>query len=147
LVEEKTRSDKVYVLKTGSVSIMVGNREVHVENEPGTFFGEISVLLNQDRSATVVAREPCVFHVIDDLPVFLQANPSVAFRIAQVLGLRVVKLHQALYDLKKEALALVARQGKSAKRQDSRLRRVIAALEPFTDYDVFHPLRAMRQRR
>ncbi len=68
--------------------------------EPGETIGEISILDSQARSASVVALEPTVLlslHRRDLLP-FLERNPKVTIRIAQLLARRLRKLSEHVED-------------------------------------------------
>jgi len=62
--EGETEREMYHVLK-GAVSIHKGDRELAVLG-PGAFFGEMSFLLGQPRSATAVAKEDCECLVIHE---------------------------------------------------------------------------------
>ena len=64
--------------------------------EPGAVFGDISFLLDQPHSATVIAAEPSSFHVVEDPEAFLEAEPRVAIYVAQVLARRLNAVNHLL---------------------------------------------------
>ncbi len=55
---EGERGQEMFYILRGRVSIQRGDQEIAVL-EPGGFFGEMSFLLGQERSATAIALEPC----------------------------------------------------------------------------------------
>jgi MFS family permease len=57
VVREGEHGDRFYVIADGRVSITVGAREVNVEG-PGEYFGEIALLRDLPRTATVTALTP-----------------------------------------------------------------------------------------
>lgn len=63
LFAEGESGGEMFHLLRGSVAIRKGDREL-ARLGPGQFFGEMSFLLDQPRSATAVALEPCEFIII-----------------------------------------------------------------------------------
>jgi CRP-like cAMP-binding protein len=53
LLSEGETSGRLYVLADGSVEVLRGETQVAVIGEPGSVFGEMSVLLNRPHTATV----------------------------------------------------------------------------------------------
>jgi len=77
-----------------------GREIVFALMEPGETIGEISILDAQPRSASVVALEPTVLlslHRRDLLP-FLERNPRVTIRIAELLARRLRRLSEHVED-------------------------------------------------
>lgn len=56
-------SNKVYYIRKGTVVETQG--ETTVIHKAGDFFGELDIVLNQPRSTNAVAKEKCIFMVID----------------------------------------------------------------------------------
>lgn len=84
------RGGTVYVLKSGAVTVNVGDREVAKLDAAGTIFGEIAVMLECEHTATVVCTEESTFHVIDDFVDYLKRNPDDVAKISQLLQKRLM---------------------------------------------------------
>ncbi|MEM9016075.1 MAG: Crp/Fnr family transcriptional regulator [Verrucomicrobiota bacterium] len=89
ILAEGTESEVLVVLKTGSVSVSREGIEVSSISEPGSVFGEISILIGGAHMATVTATEESEFYVIENgeqwvlhCPNFL---PNLAFLLASRL--------------------------------------------------------------
>ena len=67
---------------------------------PGDVFGEIAVLCEAERTATVVAITDCELLVVDrrELLAFLRSHPEAALRLMAVLAQRVRNLSELLED-------------------------------------------------
>src|SRR5262245_14784204 len=78
ILQEGKTAGVLYVLAEGAVEIMKGDFQITTVTEPGSFFGEVSVLLGIPHMATVRTLEPSAFHVADDPLAFLHARPQVA---------------------------------------------------------------------
>jgi len=76
---EGETGDEMYYLLSGSVAIRKGSVDL-ARIGPGRFFGEMTFLLGQDRSATAVALEPtrCVVVRPDNFNQLLRENPGTA---------------------------------------------------------------------
>lgn len=91
-----------FVITSGDVRVMGGGggeggppREWEVARlGPGQFFGEMSLLTGEPRSATVVAHTPCTVHAIGhaDLRGLLEMDPGLAEEFAEVLSRRKAEL-------------------------------------------------------
>lgn len=68
VVREKDPADMLYIITTGNV-IVSKQRDYHkiklAELGPGDFFGEIAVIRNIPRTATITAKTACNFLTID----------------------------------------------------------------------------------
>jgi MFS family permease len=64
VLDEGDSSDHFYVIASGTVQVTQGGRVLRSEG-PGEFFGEIGLLRNVLRTATVTATEDCEFLVVD----------------------------------------------------------------------------------
>ena len=74
----------------------------HVD-EPGSVFGEMSVLLDQPYSATVKALSDVKAYVIDDAFGFLKQHPEAALELATLLARRLYYTTAYLVDLQQQA--------------------------------------------
>ncbi|MBX3423506.1 MAG: ATP-binding cassette domain-containing protein [Pirellulaceae bacterium] len=63
VIREGDIGDRFFLIREGSVSVRRSGTEVAVLSE-GDFFGEVALLYNQPRNATVVTREPCVLYTL-----------------------------------------------------------------------------------
>jgi len=110
------RTDFVYFILSGVLKVLVSDeegREVILSNlGPGEFFGEMGVLDDNPRSATVVANTPCELIVISkaDFKRCLAENFDVSLYIMRSL---VKRLRSA--DRKIESLALMDVFGRVAR--------------------------------
>ena len=102
LLPEGTTSGYLYVLKSGTVEVLLGETQVAVVDEPGAVFGEMSVLLNRPHTATVRALTPSFVYVFDDAASFLCSNPEVAFHVGRLIAGRLNAATSYLADLKKQ---------------------------------------------
>jgi CRP-like cAMP-binding protein len=64
IVEQGTRGDRFYILAEGMASVLVDEKKV-ASITPGRFFGEMALLDEGPRSATVTAELPCRLLVMD----------------------------------------------------------------------------------
>ncbi len=103
--EEKSIGDELYIIKNGKVEITLTRDEsVLVLAELGeySFFGEMAVLTEKERSATVTTVEPCTFLILrrKQLLSFLDSHPKIAASIfqalAEVLSNRIAKTNNNL---------------------------------------------------
>lgn len=58
--DQGTIGDSIYLILRGSVEVFVHDRPVKPLYQ-GSFFGEIALIANIPRTATIITREPCVF--------------------------------------------------------------------------------------
>jgi CRP/FNR family cyclic AMP-dependent transcriptional regulator len=88
-------ADGLYVIATGRVKVCVssaGGRELILATlGPEQFFGEMALLDNEPRSASVVAQLPTVAYRIrrDDFNRLLEYHPGIARKLLRELSLRL----------------------------------------------------------
>jgi len=102
VLRQGERKRHLYVLASGSVEILKNGQRLCEISEPGSIFGELSVLLKTFHFATVRTLETSSFYIIDDGEIFLSENPAVGVHIARVLASRLAKLDSYFADLKRE---------------------------------------------
>jgi CRP-like cAMP-binding protein len=96
---------QLYIVVSGSVKALTtsadGDDVVFNIMGPGEVFGEIAVLGEEERTATVVAIEPCELLVLDrrDLLAFLRRHPEVAIRLLALMAERVRRLSELFEDI------------------------------------------------
>ncbi len=102
IIEEGTRTNALYILKTGKVSIFKGSIPITINATPGAVFGEISILMEVNHSATVKAVEKTELHRIQDPLSYLESHPKLILHISKILAERVFAMTTYLADLKKQ---------------------------------------------
>jgi len=100
LFEEGDEGRDLCILLSGSVRVLKRGRAVAVIDEPGSYFGEMSVLLGVPRTATVVAAEESRLLVVphDHVADFFGETPHLALRIARGLAERLARTTHALVE-------------------------------------------------
>jgi CRP/FNR family cyclic AMP-dependent transcriptional regulator len=102
LIHEGLTLGKLFVLKDGQVEVVRRDSQVTHVDEPGSVFGEMSVLLDQPYSATVKALSEVVAYVVDDAATFLEQHPEAALHIATLLARRLYYTTAYLVDLQQQ---------------------------------------------
>ena len=100
VLEEGKRAGVLYVLASGSVEIVKGEFQITTVSEPGSFFGEVSVLLAMPHMATVRTLAESSFYVAENPLEFLQSQPVIALSLARLLAKRLQFVTSYLVDLK-----------------------------------------------
>jgi CRP-like cAMP-binding protein len=80
----------LHIIVDGEVGVLLEDEELATLNR-GSFFGEISALLDEPVVADVIARAPlrCLHIPADEVEGFLTANPRVTFRMLQTEARRL----------------------------------------------------------
>jgi CRP/FNR family cyclic AMP-dependent transcriptional regulator len=99
VLAEGSRTDRLLILRKGSVAVVKEGVEIARVAEPGAVFGEISALLDCPHTADVRALTTSQFHVAH--PADLQ-DPAALFYVAAILARRLDGANQALIELKSE---------------------------------------------
>jgi CRP/FNR family cyclic AMP-dependent transcriptional regulator len=100
LLTQGGKTDCIYFMVQGSVKIMKDDYEVAIVSDEGAVFGELSILLEKEHSASVECLEDSKFYCIENPGEYLEDHPKVIWHIAQILGLRIFNLNQYLVDQK-----------------------------------------------
>lgn len=103
LIREGDQLGKLFVLIDGQVEVLRKDTQVSYIDEPGSIFGEMSVLLDMPSSATVKALGPVKAYVIEDAISFLGGNPDIALYVASLLARRLYYTTSYLVDLQQQA--------------------------------------------
>lgn len=64
ICEENTAGEEMYILQTGSIDVEIGGNRVATIDKKGTVFGEMALLLNEKRTATLKSNNNAVITVI-----------------------------------------------------------------------------------
>ena len=102
LLEEGKTSGRLYVLSEGVIDVLRGDTVVATVTEPGSVFGEMSILLNVPHTATVRAATASFGYVFDNAREFLSAHPEIAFLVAKLLAQRLNAATTYLVDIKRQ---------------------------------------------
>ena len=102
LLKEGSRTGYIYVLAEGMIEVLRGETQVAVVSEPGSVFGEMSVLLDTPHTATVRTLSSATMYAFDDAAGFLRSDPQIAFVIARLLAQRLNSATTYLVDLKRQ---------------------------------------------
>ena len=106
ILREGREGDELFIIKHGCVRILKKTLQkesftvIILKAEQHVFFGEIGLLLNDKRSATVVAEENCTFLVTDrnKFIAFGEEEPYIALmitrQVAKILAQRLYKTNQ-----------------------------------------------------
>ncbi len=79
-----------YMITRGHAEVQQGGRAIRTLG-PGDYFGELALLRDTPRSATVIARQPttCLQLTRWDFKGILDANPTLAVRLLETVAQRV----------------------------------------------------------
>lgn len=103
LIRESGQDGRLFVLIDGQVEVLRKDTQVSYIDEPGSLFGEMSVLLDMPYSATVKALSETRAYVIDDAIKFLMSDPAIAIEVASLLARRLYYTTSYLVDLQQQA--------------------------------------------
>ncbi len=98
IVREGDAGQSMFVVRSGSVAITLGaERHLVAVTETGGYFGEMSLLTGDPRTATVTARGDCTVLEIaaPDFRAFVQSHPDVIEHLAAAAALRRKQLDDA----------------------------------------------------
>jgi len=117
---ENDDSQDLYILVSGELDVLKGNKKISEITERGALFGEMSFLLGARRTATVKAGNDVKTIRIpkEKVTTFLGEFPSVAQDITRLLAQRLDETSQIVYGLKEfcdqlpDAVILTDREGK-----------------------------------
>jgi len=118
LVREGDAGDSLMLLARGRVQVTKAGAEVGTTRlslatlEEGDYFGEMSLLTGEPRSASVVAEGPCETYVLErkDLAPILESDPAVAESLSRVLAERTAATAARFEDRRSRAEPVRAEQ-------------------------------------
>ncbi len=95
VINEGDHTDSLYVILSGKVKVFLtdeSHKEVIVDiQRPGDYFGELALLDEAPRSASVMTMEPCTFLIVSRSAFdrYLTHNPKVALNVMRGLAGRL----------------------------------------------------------
>jgi CRP-like cAMP-binding protein len=98
VTEEGTPGGRFHVIESGTAKVVAGGR-TRATLGPGEYFGELSLIDGEPRSATVVAQEPLSTLSIAEwnLRPLLKSQPTISYKLLVVLCRRVRSVMHAAY--------------------------------------------------
>jgi CRP-like cAMP-binding protein len=102
LLSEGTHSGRIYVLDDGTLEVSRGETQVALISEPGSIFGEMSLLLDVAHTATVRTLTPATVYEFIDGAEFLRSDPDTVLVVARLLAQRLHSATTYLVDLKRQ---------------------------------------------
>jgi F-box/leucine-rich repeat protein 7 len=109
ILTEGDEAKAIYWLVRGAVSVTSRDGEsIYAELQPGAFFGEIGLLMNRPRTATIIARTRCMLVVLtkDDFRNILPRFPEVERAIREEAQERLMILEKKKKETSAPALDL-----------------------------------------
>ena len=90
LCKQNDAASDLFMLNKGQIRVLLGDEEVACIDEPGTIFGEMSLFLNEPRSATLIAGKKSLVTVIgrENLNGIAERMPDFFLRITTTLWSR-----------------------------------------------------------
>ncbi len=90
ICEENTKGEELYILQGGSLDVEIGGNKVAVIEEKGTIIGEMALLLNENRTATLRAKNNAVVSIVkkSELKNYVEKQPDLLKKIAAALAKR-----------------------------------------------------------
>jgi CRP/FNR family cyclic AMP-dependent transcriptional regulator len=100
IVKEGETGDCMYIIFDGTVSISKQNQLLAKLGEKD-FFGELSLLDTETRSATATATSDCILFRIDQEPFYdmMESRPEVVRGVIKILCMRIRSINQKLLQL------------------------------------------------
>ena len=94
VIETGRKGDTMYVVFDGEVEIRTGDNELEVGG-PGTIFGEMALIDDEPRSATVVAKTDCQMVPIDRrrFEFMVQETPFFALAVMRIMADRLRRVN------------------------------------------------------
>lgn len=99
---EGESSQDLYILVSGKLDVLKGDKKITLISKPGSLFGEMSFLLGDNRTATVRAHDDVTTICIpkEQVSLFLIEFPDVSKEITQLLAQRLDDTSRMLFGLK-----------------------------------------------
>ena len=109
VIKEGEQGDTMYMVLSGEVSVNKGTEEGHmIELDrigSGDYFGEMAIFKDQMRTATIRTEEETTLLVLHkrEFTEIVREYPQIALGICQVLGERILILHEKIKTYEKES--------------------------------------------
>lgn len=122
--------DKMYIVLSGKVAVTAANGEILAHIGAGNYFGEMSLLTGEPRSATVNAAEDTETFVLekDDFDIILEKYPSISIAMSKIMSQRLRDTN-AVVSEKAKQIKSAAPAGPSGSLKDKHITEVIGFCE------------------
>ena len=89
---EGERAKNIFMLIDGTIGIFKGDEKISEFNKEGDIVGEMSLILNRPRTATIKAITDCTLLTIEgDLDSIVKQYPDISKKIIKALAERLAK--------------------------------------------------------
>ena len=102
IIAEDSTTGMLFFLINGEVEVSKGEVPLAATSEPGSVFGEMSVLLGTSHRASVRTVGPSSFYVVEDGRQFLRNHPLVSMHVSELLARRLDALNKYLVDVRQQ---------------------------------------------
>ena len=102
LLQEGHKTNKFFVLIKGECEVLRGDFQINKVSEPGSIFGEMSILLDIPHMATVKSIGKSELYEVSNALDFLQSNNEITFYLAKGLAKRLNGVTSYLMDIKNQ---------------------------------------------
>lgn len=102
LVPQWGKLGTLFILKSGEVEVERNGAIISRTSQPGTLFGEMSVLLDRPHSASVRAVDAVEAYVVADPLAVLEQRPAWTLQLARLLAQRLATTTAALVAAREE---------------------------------------------
>lgn len=102
VIAQGTRTGSIWILVSGSLHVRRDDQQISTITRPGAVFGEISLLLDQEHGATIVAAEPTVMRLAADGVRLFDEHAGFSRLVASDLARRLDALTIYLADVKRQ---------------------------------------------
>jgi CRP/FNR family cyclic AMP-dependent transcriptional regulator len=133
------RHNQLLILLEGAVQISKSGVQIAVIDQPGTFLGEMAVLLGSPATATVTALGECRFRRSDDPLGLMRTKPDVAISIAMTVARRLDLVTGYLADLRSQYSDRSDHLGVVAEVLETLIQHNADAVEPGSDREPDPP--------
>ncbi|KAJ5514449.1 Leucine-rich repeat cysteine-containing subtype [Penicillium fimorum] len=136
ILTEGDEAKAIYWLVRGAVSVTSRDGEsIYAELKPGAFFGEIGLLMDRPRTATIIARTRCMLVVLtkDDFRKILPRFPEVERAIREEAQERLMILEKKKKETSAPALDLPSPARRGSKRLRESFSKGLAVAEDDVD--------------
>ncbi|MCB1079056.1 MAG: Crp/Fnr family transcriptional regulator [Verrucomicrobiae bacterium] len=113
ILEENQKDGRLFVLKKGVVEISKRGTLINRLSSAGSVLGEVAILLDQPRGASVVAVEPTEAYEVADGTQFLAGNPDLMSLVAKLLARRLKNLTDEVVEIREQLETLTEDEDES----------------------------------
>jgi CRP-like cAMP-binding protein len=102
ILEQGKSTGLLLFLIEGTVEVVKDGVPVAKTSQPGATFGELSVLLGVDHTASVRALEPCQFYIIENPRTLLETSPPICLHVCELVARRLDAMNRYLVDVQQQ---------------------------------------------